>query len=95
MRSAIGVARPCREGFKIGPLFADAADSAERVFAGLGAVTAGEPVFLDVPENNAEAVALADRHGMEEVFGCARMYLGTPPPIPWGRIFGVTTFELG
>ena len=24
-----------------------------------------------------------------------RMYLGAPPPLPWDRIFGVTTFELG
>jgi hypothetical protein len=65
------------------------------VHAGLGAVTAGQPVFLDVPENNAGSLALADHHGMTEVFGCARMYLGTPPPLPWDRIFGVTTFELG
>jgi len=92
---AIGVARPCREGFKIGPLFASDAPSAERVVSGLGAVTAGEPVFLDVPENNNHALALAARFGMEEVFGCARMYLGAPPPLPWDRIYGVTTFELG
>jgi hypothetical protein len=52
-------------------------------------------VFLDVPENNPQALALAERHGMREVFGCARMYLGAPPHIPWELIFGVTTFELG
>jgi hypothetical protein len=40
-------------------------------------------------------MALADEHGMTEVFGCARMYLGDPPPTPWGRVFGVTTSELG
>jgi GNAT superfamily N-acetyltransferase len=92
---AIGVARKCREGFKIGPLFADQADSAERILLGLGAVTAGQPIFLDVPEKNAAALALAQRHGMQEVFGCARMYLGRPPSLPWSRIFGVTSFELG
>lgn len=92
---AIGVARPCREGFKIGPLFAHDGACAERVLTGLGRVTAGKPLFLDVPENNPEALALADRHAMAEVFGCARMYLGAPPPLPWAQIFGITTFELG
>jgi GNAT superfamily N-acetyltransferase len=92
---AIGVVRPCREGFKIGPLFAADVATAERIFTGLAATAVGAPIFLDVPEVNDEALALADRHGMREVFGCARMYLGDPPPIPWQRVFGVTSFELG
>ena len=92
---ALGVVRPCREGFKVWPLFASDAPSAERVLSGLGAVFAGEPVFLDVPENNNHALTLATRFGMEEVFGCARMYLRPAPPLPWDRIYGVTTFELG
>lgn len=91
----IGVARRCREGYKIGPLFADDAECADRILAGLARVTEGEPIFLDVPELNPSAVALAERHGMHEVFGCARMYAGAPPPVPWDRIYGVTTFELG
>lgn len=48
-----------------------------------------------MPERNAEAMALAARHGMSEVFGCARMYLGPPPTLAHERVFGVTTFELG
>jgi hypothetical protein len=32
---------------------------------------------------------------MHEVFGSGRMYLGTPPRLPWEQISGVTTFELG
>jgi hypothetical protein len=40
-------------------------------------------------------MALAERHGMREVFGCARMYYGPPPVLPQGEIFGITTFELG
>jgi hypothetical protein len=66
-----GVARRCRDGCKIGPL------------------------FLDAPENNLPAMELVRRHAMTKVFGCARMYLGPPPDIAHGRIFGVTTFELG
>jgi hypothetical protein len=40
-------------------------------------------------------MGLAESYAMTEVFGCARMYLGTPPSTPWQQVFGVTTFELG
>lgn len=90
-----GVARPCRVGYKIGPLFADDATVAERLWAGLTGRVTGAPVFLDVPERNEAAMALARRHDLHEVFGCARMTLGPPPVLPWDEVFGVTTFELG
>lgn len=90
-----GVIRPCRQGFKVGPLFAADGEMAEALFRGLGDLAPGAPIFLDVPENNPQAMALAQRHGMGEVFGCARMYFGPPPTLPVTEIFGVTTFELG
>jgi hypothetical protein len=90
-----GVARTCREGCKIGPLFADDADTADELFRALGDRARGGPLFLDVPECNAAGMELAARHGLTEVFGCARMYLGDAPDLPWGNIYGVTTFELG
>jgi GNAT superfamily N-acetyltransferase len=90
-----GVIRPCRKGYKIGPLFAADPATAEDLFRGLADFARGEPLFLDVPERNPAALALARRHGMQEVFGCARMYLGPPPELPHEEIFGVTTFELG
>ena len=89
------VLRPCRVGFKIGPLFADDSESAERLYLESARRVAGEPVFLDVPEGNSEAMALTQRHSMREVFGCARMYYGPAPVLPEAEIFGVTTFELG
>jgi ribosomal protein S18 acetylase RimI-like enzyme len=90
-----GVIRPCRKGFKIGPLFADDAKIAEDLFRGLADFVTAEPVYLDVPENNAEAMAMVRALGMREVFGCARMYHGPVPSLPQTEIFGVTTFELG
>jgi hypothetical protein len=90
-----GVIRQCREGFKIGPLFADDAGIAGDLFAALTAQTAGQPVFLDVPEVNAAAVQLAASHGMKEVFATARMYNRAIPDLPLDAIYGVTTFELG
>lgn len=93
--SGYGVARRCVEGYKIGPLFADDAEAAETLFTPLAAHAGAAPVFIDAPENNPAALALAQRHAMVEVFGCARMYLGPIPDIAHQQVFGVTTFELG
>jgi hypothetical protein len=93
--AGFGVIRRCREGCKIGPLFADDATCAENLYTAMIAFAPGEPVFLDAPENNATATALAKKFDMQEVFGCARMYLGPMPSVATDRIFGVTTFELG
>ncbi len=93
-----GVVRPCVEGFKIGPLFADDAGIAGQIFSALSDHAVGQPLILDVPEVNAEAMGLAQENGMKEVFGCARMYYGEDgqaSQLPWDHIFGITTFELG
>ena len=90
-----GVIRRCGVGGKIGPLFADDTDVAESLYTALAAHLPGEPVYLDVPEINAFAMGLARRHEMREVFGMARMYLGSRPSLAESRIYGITTFELG
>lgn len=90
-----GVIRPCRRGFKVGPLFAADARVASDLLTGLGDRAAGEPLFLDAPEANPAAAALARGRGMREVFACVRMYHGPAPRLPCPEIFGVTTFELG
>jgi ribosomal protein S18 acetylase RimI-like enzyme len=93
--TGFGVIRTCRKGCKIGPLFSDDLQTADSLFVHLAKFGAGGPVYLDAPENNPAALELVRRHGMTEVFGCARMYLGPAPEIAHQRIFGVTTFELG
>jgi hypothetical protein len=87
--------RACREGFKVGPLFADDEETADRLFAGMLARAPGAPVFLDTPEVNPGAIALAARYAMTPVFRTARMYKNGSPKMPLQRCFGVTTFELG
>jgi GNAT superfamily N-acetyltransferase len=89
-----GVIRPCPTGRKIGPLIADDRDAAEAVFAALVGPTGGQ-VFLDVPQPNGAAVALATAHGFAPVFETARMYSGLIRPVALERVYGVTTFELG
>ncbi len=90
-----GVVRRCRSGWKIGPLFADDAVIAERLLHGLACAVKWDVVFLDVPEVNVAAVALAEKYKMSKVFETARMYKGKAPLTPLEKVFGVTSFELG
>lgn len=93
--AAWGVIRPCRTGYKIGPLVADGRDSAETIFTALTMAAGSGEVFLDVPSINGDAVALAQSRGLAPVFETARMYTGPIRPLRVDRVFGVTTFELG
>ena len=52
-------------------------------------------MFLDVPEPNRAALALAARYGLSPSFETARMYRGLAPALSLGAIYGITTFELG
>jgi ribosomal protein S18 acetylase RimI-like enzyme len=93
--AGLGAIRACREGFKIGPLYADHEIIAEALFLRLAESAQGGHVFLDVPEPNEAAVRLTRRHGLAPVFETARMYTGSAPDVPIARLFGVTSFELG
>ena len=90
------VVRPCRLGWKIGPLAADDLDVARRLYAAAAAHTGeGATLFLDVPEPNQAALQLASELGMAPVFKTARMYTGAAPKVELQKLFGVTSFELG
>ncbi len=89
-----GVIRPCRMGRKIGPLIADDGAAAATVLTALVGRTGGQ-VFLDVPQPNGAAVALATAHGLAPVFETTRMYSGPIRSVALERVYGVTTFELG
>ena len=89
------VLRPCREGFKIGPLFAKFRDVAETLVDALLPHAGAGPVFLDVPADNEPGTALAQGRGGGPVFETVRMYRGRVPGFDRRKVFGVTTFELG
>ena len=93
--AAWGVIRPCRSGYKFGPLVADDRAAAEAIVQALLPSADGGEVFLDVPAVNPAAVALAEALGLKPVFETARMYTGPIAPPRIKRIFGVTSFELG
>jgi GNAT superfamily N-acetyltransferase len=90
-----GVIRPCRTGYKVGPLVADDRADAEAVLAALLAKAGNAEVFLDAPAINPDAGALAQDLGLAPVFETARMYTGAIPLLRIERVFGVTSFELG
>jgi GNAT superfamily N-acetyltransferase len=92
---ALGVLRPCREGSKIGPLFAETPEAARGIFTALIARAPAGPVFLDVPEPNSAAIGMAQEAGMAPAFETARMYAGPAPDLPLAQIYGITSFELG
>jgi ribosomal protein S18 acetylase RimI-like enzyme len=94
--AGFGVARRSVDGFKVGPLFADDLAAADVLLRGLVAEIDGG-YCLDVPEDaaNPSAGQLVGRFGMRELFRTARMYTGGQPPFEAGRVFGITTMELG
>ena len=91
-----GVIRKCHHGYKIGPLMANSFELAESLFLALtDSLEPAEPFYLDTPEVNQKAVALAEQYEMKVVFETARMYTGKFPDTPLNTVFGVTSFELG
>jgi GNAT superfamily N-acetyltransferase len=90
-----GFLRPCRNGFKIGPLYADDANIAHRLLQSLLSTIPGQHAVLDVPEPNGAAMALVAARGWTQSFGCARMVHGPMTPPPPDRVYGVTSFEFG
>jgi GNAT superfamily N-acetyltransferase len=90
-----GVLRPCRQGFKIGPLFADSLEIAECIFQALTSHAAPQSVFIDIPDLNPAMGFLTQKYNLQPVFTCIRMYCYRIPLTDVDRIFGATTLELG
>ncbi|RWM12125.1 GNAT family N-acetyltransferase [Mesorhizobium sp.] len=93
--AGFGVARRCREGFKVGPLFADDMDMALALVAELADTTAGEALHIDVPATQVGFTALLQAAGMVAGFATTRMYKGGKPGNAPTKVFGITTLELG
>jgi hypothetical protein len=91
----LAVARPCRRGTKIGPLYAEDAGIAVTLLDALRTPALEPPLIIDVPEPNRAAIDLVESMGLAPAFETARMYTGTPPDLDVARLFGVASFELG
>ncbi|MDB5585046.1 MAG: GCN5-related N-acetyltransferase [Devosia sp.] len=87
---AYAVLRPCRDGSKIGPLFAHNLDAAMDILA-----TLSGPVHIDVPAAQTAWLAALTERGFTPSFCTRRMYRGTPPTLHMQSIFGISSLELG
>jgi hypothetical protein len=93
--TGVGTIRACREGHKIGPLFAPDAEIALQLIQTLSAELGAEQINIDIPDPNQLGVDLAVSLGLGPVFSCARMYRGEQLNRQYASIFGEATFELG
>lgn len=84
------VVRTCRDGAKIGPLFAETPSAATDILDALSG-----PVHIDVPVAQHEWLAALALRGLTAGFQTTRMYRGAAPAINLARVFGVTSLELG
>ncbi|MBX2830228.1 MAG: N-acetyltransferase [Rhodospirillales bacterium] len=92
-----GVIRPCKEGHKVGPLFAADIEDAQSLFGALlqSREDQSGKVFLDIAEPNQAALDLVNSHQMKAEFETARMYKGPKPLLNLDMTFGISSFELG
>ena len=89
------IIRKASVGYKVCPLFAENSHVAEELYkAGLNSVI-GEPLYIDIPMCNREAVAMLKKYNTQYVFECARMYYRSQPNLNMSKVYGITTFELG
>ncbi len=90
-----GVIRKATDGFKIGPIFAENEDIAEKLFLALATYAEGSPIYVDFPHLNKSAIILFKNYQMNPIFECIAMYTAEPPNIDWHKVFAVTSLELG
>ncbi len=90
-----GATRKCRQGWKVGPLFADTLADGAALLAGLGSATGGEELHLDVPDTGHGFGSWLEQAGFTQGFATARMYRNGVPEGAPSRVLATTTLELG
>ena len=89
------VARPCFEGYKIGPLFANDLEIAARLAESLFADLSEKTVFIEVPEPNHEALRLVTEYGMSPSFPTVRMYTSREYQQDVRYVYSITSGTFG
>ncbi|MFA6583166.1 MAG: GNAT family N-acetyltransferase [Elusimicrobiaceae bacterium] len=73
-----GVIRKAHTGYRIEPLYAETPELGETLLLALTSrVERGAPVYLNLPETNAAAMAWMKKYGMKTQIKLVRMYRGT------------------
>ena len=87
--------RACRTGHKIGPVFAETAETARSLIEASVACAKAQEIMIDIPDPNSISVDLAHSLELVETFSCARMYKGRALARSVENVFAEATFELG
>jgi len=90
-----GCLRRCRRGWRLGPVFAEKYEYAEEIVRHLAMKTYTEWVFIDLPQNNVQAIRLAFAMGMTPLGARIRVVRGDRVSEPLDQIFGFTTLDIG
>ncbi len=91
-----GLFKPCLKGFRLSPLIADDALSAEEVLTSLVShYEAGTPYYLDMPETNTEGMRLAEKLKLKTSGRLIRMYKGSEHAISLNNIYSFVNLEVG
>ncbi|MCL5030729.1 MAG: hypothetical protein M1480_17090, partial [Bacteroidetes bacterium] len=94
--SGYGLYSPCAYGYKIAPLICnDPASAGDLLAALVYHMKEGTHFFLDLPEQNEEAIRLAEKMNMKKIKESVRMYNNSEPGISLPKVFGFTNNELG
>ncbi|KAF9586597.1 hypothetical protein BGW38_001568 [Lunasporangiospora selenospora] len=100
-----GCIRPAQESYRVGPLYTESAEVAKEILIKLSVEVSeaekisplGVPLVIDmdIPQANAQTVAMFDSFGWKDVFPSLRMWRGPVPKHNVNGIYAVATLELG
>ena len=93
--AGFAVARPCYEGYKIGPLFADDVEAARILIESLLSDLTGHTVFIEVPETNHHAIQLVTNLDMHPEAPTVRMYTSHRHHLDTSYAYGITSRTMG
>jgi hypothetical protein len=89
------VMRNCQAASRVGPLFAQSADTAAALVSALAQKMGAKAVAIDMPDINKPAVTFADHAGLKPSFETARMYTAANPDLDYAGLYGIGSLELG
>ena len=90
-----GCMRRCRDGWRLGPVFARNYNHAEELVRHFALSTIAETVYMDVTDGNVQAIRLAFTMGMTPWEARVKLFKGGYIKEPLDQIYGFTTVDIG
>jgi len=93
--SGYGLIRKAKQGYRIGPCYADSPEIAYALLRKLLVQAQGAPVSISMPENNSLTPHIVSDFGLIAGSKLQRMYSQAPLELPFERIIGITNCTFG